>query len=98
MIVVDALFPTPHADRRKWPYSHACHMSSDLLGIDGERELVAFAEKLGLKPAWIQHQGRDTVHFDLTPAKRVQAIKLGATEVDAVAFARARLARRKETA
>lgn len=50
------------------------HMMSD--GDDDE--LHEFARRLGLKRAWF-HRGD---HYDLTPRKRVMAVKFGAHEVD----------------
>jgi hypothetical protein len=40
-------------------------------------ELHAMAQRLGLKRAWFQDKP-GTPHYDLTPTKRTQAIKLGA--------------------
>jgi hypothetical protein len=49
---------------------------------DTNRELMAMAKILGLKPAWIQHEGQPTEHFDLTPNKRSRAMIFGAVEID----------------
>ena len=57
------------------------HLMSDLPGEDGTAELVAFARRLGLNPAWIQHRGRPIEHFDVTEPKRQQALRLGATPI-----------------
>lgn len=46
---------------------------------DDEQELIAFARRIGLKPAWIQR--KSLVHFDLTPNKRAAAVRAGAKEV-----------------
>lgn len=51
------------------------------LVADSEDELRAFARRLGLRDSWIQHPGEAGVHFDVTQAKREQAIKLGAQEI-----------------
>lgn len=57
------------------------HLMSDLPGQDGTDELIAFARRLGLNPAWIQHEGKPIEHFDLTEPKRQQAIRLGAVSI-----------------
>jgi len=79
-VYVDEVFSWPieataHAARAvarktggKW-----CHMWAD-----SEAELLAFGEKLGLKRAWVQKLGTPSAHFDLTPNKRLQALRLGA--------------------
>lgn len=53
----------------------SCHLTADTPG-----ELHVFAARLGLKRAWVQHEGRMTVHYDLTPSKRRVAVILGAIE------------------
>lgn len=49
------------------------HMTADT-----EAELHELADRLGLRRAWSQGD-----HYDLTPGKRAQAVRLGAVEVDA---------------
>jgi len=56
--------------------SQWCHLTAD-----STEELVAFARKLGLRPAWIQYPGTWKEHFDVTQGKRAQAVRLGAVEV-----------------
>lgn len=51
-----------------------CHMVADEADCE---ELHAFAGKLGLKREWFQGD-----HYDLTPVKRVLAVRMGAVEVD----------------
>lgn len=51
-----------------------CHMWSDDLP-----KLHAMAAKIGLRREWFQENGR-LPHYDLTPAKREFALKLGARE------------------
>ena len=44
-------------------------------------ELLAFADKLGLRREWLQDKPRRRwrlPHFDVIPSKRVKALKLGA--------------------
>lgn len=49
---------------------------------DTTEELLAFAAKLRLRPEWIQYPGTWKEHFDVTDAKRYQAIKLGAVQLE----------------
>lgn len=90
-VYVDALFDvTPEMVTGRWPYGKACHLTADT-----REELEAMARQLGLKPAWIQHKRRPTEHYDLTPGKRLQAIRLGAREItvaESVALTRAKQA------
>jgi hypothetical protein len=53
-----------------------CHLTADTLD-----ELHAFAGRLGLKRAWFQNHPRHP-HYDLTPGKRAQAVRMGAVEYD----------------
>ena len=53
-----------------------CHMVSTLPGEDGRRELDEMAVRIGLKTSW-----RDRDHYDLTPGKRIAAIRAGAREI-----------------
>lgn len=48
---------------------------------DTTDELVAMAKALGLRPDWIQKAGTHREHFDLTEPKRLEAIRLGATQI-----------------
>lgn len=50
---------------------------------DTKEELHAMAEKLKLKRAWYQdHDARPSRHhYDITPPKRREAVRLGAIEV-----------------
>ncbi len=52
-----------------------CHMLADSLC-----ELHAMAEKLGLRREWFQDKSTFP-HYDLSKAKRKEAVKLGAVEV-----------------
>jgi hypothetical protein len=58
-----------------------CHMMSTLMGDEGIRELDAMARKLGMRTAW-----RDGDHYDLTPGRRVAAVKLGAYELQGAQY------------
>ncbi len=67
-------YPGVTGQAKRWGI-HWCHMCADT-----HDELMAFAIRLGMNPAWLQHPGRCTEHFDLLPTKRAQAIRLGAHE------------------
>lgn len=70
MIYVDAITYYPSCKLRS---KHSCHMATD-----GDlSELHAMAERLGLGRAWFQG-GPTHPHYDLTPTKRAQALRLGA--------------------
>lgn len=57
------------------------HLLSDLPGEAGQRELLAFAERLGVDPRWIQNEGTPTEHFDLREPMRQRALALGAVPI-----------------
>ncbi len=57
------------------------HLLSDLPGDDGRRELLAFADRLGLEARWIQKAGTATEHFDVTEPTRQRALALGAVPI-----------------
>ena len=65
-----------------------CHMTAD-----SESELHSFAARLGLgRAAYQGNYARPALrHYDLTPGKRGQALRLGAVEVDARAHMLARV-------
>ncbi len=93
MIVVDELteYPPSMTTYKGLPGTRWSHMSSTIADPAlAEAELTRMALKIGAKPAWIQHKGRPTVHYDLTPSMRTKALTAGAVEVDAMDFARAR--------
>ena len=76
MILVDELreYSTHHWNRL-W-----CHMMTDDLSSTGLEELHAMAKALGLRREWFQdHESHP--HYDLPPAKRLEAIELGAEPV-----------------
>ena len=52
-----------------------CHMLADTLP-----ELFAMADRIGLRRAWFQPLS--SPHFDLSKAKRAEAVAAGAIEVD----------------
>lgn len=71
-VYVDNLRPVTR--NRNWPYDNACHMVADSVG-----ELHTFARKLSLRRSWFQLN--NLPHYDLTPNKRMQALRLGAIEI-----------------
>lgn len=46
---------------------------------DSVEELIAFAEKIGMKTKWLQT--KRAIHFDLTSRRRADAVKAGAIEL-----------------
>jgi hypothetical protein len=52
-----------------------CHLFAD-----SPEELHEFAARLGMKRAWFQDDRR-LPHYDLTPARRQEAVRLGAMEM-----------------
>lgn len=53
-----------------------CHMMAD-----SHEELVAMADKIGVKRKWIQYEGLYSEHFDICLSKKKLAIENGAIEV-----------------
>lgn len=51
------------------------------LMADTTEELLTFADRLGLSPAWIQYPGDPREHFDVTGPKRALALRLGAVPI-----------------
>lgn len=88
MVAVDEL--------RVWPTSVRCFAagSCHLVG-DTVTELHAFARRLGLRRAWFQNLS--VPHYDLTPTKRAEAIRMGALEIPARVQAAWRVAVRRCT-
>lgn len=75
-IYVDSLretHPTKH-----WPYLRACHLFTTPGNLGA---LHAFAARMRLKHSYFQTQGT-LPHYDLTEAKRDQALAMGAVEID----------------
>lgn len=78
-IFVDKLFTAmPRTAQARAHGTRWCHMTTD-----GDlEELHRFAARIGLKRAWFQDHA-SLPHYDLTPAKRALAVRLGAVEVKA---------------
>lgn len=83
MVYVDELRRCPQkakgmAGRWFGDGKQSCHMTADT-----PEELHAFAKMIGMKREWAQHEGRLTLHYDLTPTRRAAAVYNGAKEVTA---------------
>lgn len=65
------------------------------LRADTDEELIAFAVRIGLRASWIQHPGTWRAHFDVTDAKRKQAIEVGAQEMGYLSEEARQLTQRK---
>lgn len=70
-VYVDPLMPC--ITSRRWPWGEACHLFSP-----DWAELHAFAARLGLVHSWFQNRRGKLPHYDLTAAKRQQALAMGA--------------------
>lgn len=53
-----------------------CHMIADT-----REELLAMADKIGIDRHWLQKAGTPHEHFDVSLAKRAEAVKAGAVEI-----------------
>jgi hypothetical protein len=74
MIVMDA----PRTDTFRGRRITTAHLVSTLPAPEGTAELVAFAIGLGMRRAWIQHEGEPREHFDLMGGRCQAAIDAGA--------------------
>lgn len=76
VVYVDEMRDWAEMSRRKsLRYTRWCHMLADT-----RHELHSFAGQLGLQTRWFQdHPYR--WHYDLTPGRRSQAVRMGAREV-----------------
>src|SRR5262245_18662409 len=69
---------TVYVDKAIFPWKGKkwCHLFADT-----DAELHAFARRLGLRRSWFQEPPKASWrHYDITAAKRVRAIELGAVE------------------
>lgn len=66
------------------------------LFADSSEELRAFADRLGLDGAWIQHAGSHREHFDVTDTVRRAALHLGAQHITYPRGTAELLARKKD--
>ncbi|HEY9014414.1 MAG TPA: DUF4031 domain-containing protein [Gemmatimonadales bacterium] len=60
----------------------SCHLFSNLPGLAGSAELLSFAQRIGMKPSWVQNPGTPREHFDLVGSRIDAARRAGAVEVD----------------
>lgn len=63
-----------------WPYGSVSHMYADT-----EQELHDMANRIGLKRSWCSDKtqpGSKLLHYDLSPTKRLAAIRAGAIPKD----------------
>lgn len=69
---------TVYVDDMKAPFGRMimCHMLAD-----SEEELLAMADKIGVKRKWHQHPGKSNSHFDICMSKRELAVAAGAKEI-----------------
>jgi hypothetical protein len=75
MILVDEItqHEAPGLRYKRW---------SHLVSATGEAELHEFAARLGLRRSWAQLRPKaSAAHYDVTPAYRALALRLGAREV-----------------
>ncbi len=78
MIYVDTIVQYPACNLRSKEW---CHMATD-----GDlEELHLMAARLGLRRSWFQ--ATSLPHYDVTPGKRVRALRLGAASVGSVELA-----------
>ncbi len=57
-------------------------MKMSHLIADTTEELIAMADKIGVKRQWLQHSGMLNEHFDICKSKRKKAIANGAVEIN----------------
>lgn len=67
-----------------------CHMIAD-----STEELLAMADKIGVARRWIQKPGTYLEHFDISLAKRAEAVAAGAIEVTRKELVKRCMARRR---
>ncbi len=63
--------------RKKYGRMVMCHMLADTVA-----ELDAMADGIGVARRWRQVSNSGVVHYDICLAKRAEAVKLGAKEVE----------------
>lgn len=71
-VYIDKLFICK--PNKKWPWNLACHLTADTI-----KELHKFAKSIGLRRSWYQPKSKP--HYDLTPGKRIRALKAGAINI-----------------
>jgi len=71
-VYVDPLLD--HGGSSSFRWTRSCHMYADTLD-----ELHAMADAIGMRREWFQNKP-SLPHYDLVPARRAKAMKLGAIE------------------
>lgn len=61
---------------------------------DSTEELLQMVDKIGVQRKWIQKQGTNLEHFDISISKKKLAVKYGAIEKPMVELARATISRK----
>ena len=84
-VFVDAL------EARGWRYGPNCHMMAADDSPEALSALHSVATELGLERTWFQSKSR-WPHYDLTTAKRYEALSKGAVQIDIRAYMRMRRA------
>lgn len=79
-IVCWPMKPAPGAERFFGNGKPSCHMSTDDYSPAGLESLHRFAEGIGMRRSWFQDD-EIMPHYDLTPSKRILAVKRGAVAV-----------------
>lgn len=74
MIYIDE-FPLKWPKTDNWRYGEVTHLFTD---SDDIEELHRFAQSIGLKRSWVDKRHTELIHYDLSPQKRMQALKFGA--------------------
>lgn len=72
-VYVDDMRKPARVGRIKARWSH--------LLADTSEELHAFASRIGMRPEWVQYPGTPKEHYDLTDARRADALRLGAQSI-----------------
>ena len=72
------------------------HLLSTLYGEEGHKELMEFAAKIKLNPAWLQKKGQHDEHFDIRGSKYYAARDNGSTLVSKQIIGETVLAKREE--
>lgn len=70
-----------------------CHMLAD-----STDELLAMADRIGVRRDWLQHAGSTYEHFDICMSKRALAVEAGAVEITRRGVGRLLASRRSNAA
>lgn len=67
-----------YVDPAVWSFGRMvmCHMTADTT-----EELLAMADRIGVKRKWIQYPGTWKQHFDICRSKRALALRYGAIDL-----------------